>query len=351
MLQDFSHLVMRILFVKPKYIGDSLLLTPTIMAVKRAYPDAEIWVLLRRGCEAILSGCPAVHRVLGLTPVKECRRETFSWLLDLLVLRELRKVVFDFVFELGDGHRGRWFVLGTRWKKSYSVAPVGQLADFWRKQFTAISTFNWRDSHRVEKDFMSVNEFLPIPQPIPGLCFDRNRAVPWPPATKLESFVVMHIGTRQPQKRWIAPEWLQVGRFLLQRFPQLVVACGPGTQETNEAQSIQKELGTQALCTAGKTSWNELADLLYRAKLFVGLDTAAMHLAAACGCPIVALFGPTDEVHWHPWQATCQIVTKNRVNPADPNHLAIAHQRSMSDIKASNVTNACENVLTGTYFH
>ena len=52
---------MRILLIKPKQIGDSLILTPTITAIKRAHPEAEIWVVVRRGCEGILAGLPG-HR-------------------------------------------------------------------------------------------------------------------------------------------------------------------------------------------------------------------------------------------------------------------------------------------------
>ena len=57
---------MRILLLKPKHIGDSLLLTPTIVALKRARPGAEIWVVVRRGCEGILAGCPEIDRLLTI---------------------------------------------------------------------------------------------------------------------------------------------------------------------------------------------------------------------------------------------------------------------------------------------
>ena len=61
---------MRLLFIKLKHIGDSLLLTPTLTAARAAYPAAEIWVVVRRGCEGILVGCPAVDGVLtGLMAV------------------------------------------------------------------------------------------------------------------------------------------------------------------------------------------------------------------------------------------------------------------------------------------
>ena len=55
---------MRLLFVKLKHIGDALIMTPALMAARAAYPRAEIWVVVRQGCEGILAGCPAIDRVL-----------------------------------------------------------------------------------------------------------------------------------------------------------------------------------------------------------------------------------------------------------------------------------------------
>ena len=53
---------MRILLIKPKHIGDTLILTPTITAIKQVHPEAEIWVMIRRGCEGILAGCPTSRK-------------------------------------------------------------------------------------------------------------------------------------------------------------------------------------------------------------------------------------------------------------------------------------------------
>ncbi|MDB6123675.1 MAG: putative lipopolysaccharide heptosyltransferase [Pedosphaera sp.] len=339
---------MRILFIKPKYIGDTLLLTPTLVAVQRTYPTAEIWVLVRRGCEGVLAGCPFIYRTLAITPVKDCVRPRFSWIADLAVLHELRTVVFDYVFELGDGHRARWFVLGTRWKKCFSVAPAGPLGGFWQRQFSGISTYNWQDSHRVEKDFFSVSEFLPLPLPIPPLHFEKPIVESWTPAAVLKSFAVLHLGTRQPTKQWYLEGWLKVGKFLLQRLAHVVITCGPDLNEITEARWLQAKLGDQALCTVGNVSWNQLAGLLCQAQLFVGLDTAVMHLAAACQCPIVALFGPSDEINWHPWQANHEIVTKRncKLTKTTPNHAVQASRRSMYDLQVEDVIAACKPFLS-----
>jgi ADP-heptose:LPS heptosyltransferase len=80
---------MQILFIKPKHIGDSLILTPTIVATKKAYPDSEIWVLVRRGCDGILAGCPEIDHIRTLTPVEKSARMGRDLWRDLATLFDL----------------------------------------------------------------------------------------------------------------------------------------------------------------------------------------------------------------------------------------------------------------------
>jgi len=97
----------------------------------------------------------------------------------------------------------------------------------------------------------------------------------------------------------------------------------------------------------GKISWGQVAGLLYRAKLYVGLNTAAMHLAAACGCPVVALFGRTSEEHWYPWQTTYLIVAIanfDHVKDARERH-QLTRSRELADISPKRVIEAAEEML------
>ena len=66
--------------------------------------------------------------------------------------------------------------------------------------------------------------------------------------------------------------------------PRLVVSVGPDPEEVALADAIVNELGLAALSTQGKLSWAQLAGLLSRARLFVGVDTAAMHLDQDLAC-------------------------------------------------------------------
>ena len=62
---------------------------------------------------------------------------------------------------------------------------------------------------------------------------------------------------------------------------------------------------------------SELAALTREARLFVGVDSAPMHIAAAVGTPVVALFGPSGEIEWGPWQIPHRVVTSNQ-HPCRP---------------------------------
>jgi heptosyltransferase-3 len=338
---------MRILFIKPKQIGDSLILTPTLVAVRQAYPDAEIWVMVRRGCEKILAGCPEINHILTLAGVDKSERTPVDFLRQVAILFRLWSVRFDYVFELGDGHRARLFARAARTRRRYSVKPSTPLKERVRRRFTGVSVFDWKTCHRVEKDFFSVAEFLPLPEPPRPLRFDRGLTRRWTPAESFADFVVMQVGTRQGFNRWTREGWRDVGAHLLTRVENLVITSGSAPNEIEEADWLRAELGPRAFCTRGEADWAQVAGLLYRARLYVGPATAAMHLAAACACPVVAFFGPTIEDHWHPWRVPYRIVTSDDVaGIADPEErYRRVKQRSILDTAPARVIAACDDLL------
>jgi heptosyltransferase-3 len=344
---------MRILLIKPKQIGDSLILTPTIMAITRAHPEAEIWVVVRRGCEGILAGCPEIARILTVAAVERHERRAGDLWLGMKTVWQIYRTRFDFVFELGDGGRGRNLVRLASRGSRFSVKPGepwGQLDA--RKAGCKISSFDWQTSHRVEKDFYSVSEFLPLSLPIPPLRFEESLAQVWEPARALSDFVVVQVGSRQGFNRWHRGGWRDVCRALLERFPNVVVSCGPAAHEREEAAWVRQELGPRIINTDGGTTWPQTAWLLGRAKLYVGPNTAAMHLAAACRCPVVALFGPSIEDHWYPWQVPYRIVTSRGYVAVDDavERYARVKKRTMEEIQVEDVVKACEELLVETSF-
>jgi heptosyltransferase-3 len=338
---------MRILLIKPKHIGDTLLLTPTIRAIKQAYPDADIWVMVRKDCEGILAGCPEITRIVTLAGVEKSERRPGDVWHGIGVLVRQTMVNFDYVFELGDGHRGRLFAMLARTKRRYSVKTGSPLKPRELKRFMAMSAFDWTTRHRIEKDFYTVSEFLPLTEPIPALVYEESGMQPWNGGPALHDYCVMQIGSRQGFARWDREGWAKVGRAMLRRFENIVISCGPVAHETEEAAWLQNELGLRAMNTRGALNWPQMAWLLHRARLYIGPSTAAMHLAAACRCPVVALFGPTIEDHWHPWQVPYRIVTvPGYVTAANPvERYARIRGRTMQEVQAHDVVEACDDLM------
>lgn len=337
----------RLLFVKPKHIGDSLLSTPALTATRAAFPAAEIWVVVRHGCEGILAGCPAIDQLLTTAPAESAHRAPVAWLADLRLILRLRRQHFDYAFELGDNPRGRWLVWlsGARQRVATSVASRPDWLA--RQAITRFSDTNWLDRHRAEKDFLLVNEVLHLGQPVPPLAFDLQRTAAWAPAAALREFVVLHPGTRWLRKQWPIEQWIALGRWLQGRGLALVISSGPDADERELAGRLQTALGASVLNTDGRTSWAELAGLLVRARLLVGVDTAAMHLAAACQCPTVALFGPSVVHFWRPWRVAHRVVMPAAALAAQaaPDYLSRVANLSAETIPLADVQAACAELL------
>ena len=333
---------MRLLFVKLKHIGDTLLLTPTLMAARATHPEALIWVVVRKGCEEILAGCPAVDRVLTSTAPEASKRNPLNWLEDIQLLRQIRHQHFDYAFEFTQGDRGRFLAACSGAKYRCASDGVYRVPIFWRPWFNRLSAHDWRNEHQVEANFHLVDESVPlgISEP-PPLAFDRVRTQPCDLGVKLANYIVLHPGTRWQRKRWPLEKWIETGRELLKFEPQLIISTGPDTEEVQLGDKLVHALGSQTVSTRGKLSWAQLAGLLYGAKLFVGVDTAAMHLAAACQCSIVAVFGDSVAKHWQPWRVSHRLVL-----PVLPVDRQVNRAELIQHVPVSGVVEACRALLT-----
>lgn len=302
---------MRILLTKLKHIGDALLMTPTVDAIRARHPDAEITVVVRAGTEGILAGCTAIDRVLTAAAAEGHRRSALNWLEEARVIAELRRKKFDCAFELSDGDRGRWVCALARAKLRCTNESLIALPRIWKLAFRSVSHFEWRYRHRVEKDFFTVAHALDLGQTSePGpMRFARERAQPsWVSARAGNGSIVFHPATRMTEKFWPEERWVELGRALKPMGAPIVISVGPDAEEIALGERIAASIGAEALCTKGTLAWAQLAGVLHSARLFVGVDTAAMHLAAACACPTVAIFGLSSVVQWKPWKVPHRVL-------------------------------------------
>jgi len=113
-------------------------------------------------------------------------------------------------------------------------------------------------------------------------------------------YVQLHPFARWPYKWWQQDHWRQlIGNFLDKGFK---VAITGSPSEATVAKELAAGYPNDAVrVLAGALNWRQLACLASHARLYVGLDTANTHLAAATDSPVVALYGPTDPRIWGPW--------------------------------------------------
>lgn len=333
---------MRMLFIKLRHIGDSLLLTPTIVATKKKYPNVEIWVIVRKSCDAILRGCPEIDRIYCTADPDSAKRSKSNIWQDLQLIARLRVTLFDFVFELTDNDRARLFAIAAR-TKHRCTNEHRTLKWFWRPFFHKICTTNRWPKHQVFRDYICPQEVLCLPEEPPPLRFEAERMEPWKGKDALgtEKFIVVHFSTRWDYKSWPLECWEEILQRCLLITPRILISCGPGEDELAATRLLISKLGERVFTTYGQASWAELAWLLHKASFFLGVDTAAMHLAAAVGCPTVCLFGPSPEFEYHPWRVKYWMIRPQDWIPEEAMK-KIPREKIMQQISIEKVWEACQ---------
>jgi predicted lipopolysaccharide heptosyltransferase III len=288
------------LLTKLRYIGDVLLTTPAIRAIREAYPSAHITMLVNRGTEDVLRHNARLDRVVtverGTTDrLAALRRE---WEL----VRRLRQVRYDVSVDFFSGDRAAFLSLacgvplriGFAGREGFRRWVLNRQADI------------QGPIHMLERNLLLLQQTLglepgdtrPELQTGPD---DEDYADGWLQRRGLgdAGFVAIHPGGRAWFKRWPAERWAALIDLLQAEGHPVILTGGPA--EEADLRRIAAAAATPIPSAAGQTSILQLAALLRRARLFIGNDSGPMHLAAAVGTPVVALFGPTEPELWRPW--------------------------------------------------
>jgi heptosyltransferase-3 len=222
----------------------------------------------------------------------------------------LRGRKYDLVVHLSEHPRGAWLarLLGAR----YSVAPaMPDRGAFWTKSFTHLYPIvRGGRRHQVELNLDALRRIGVQP----GL---NERQVIFVPGAEAERsihelvgdtpYVHLHPASRWRFKCWPAERNAELIDRLAADGHNVVITSAP--DETDFIKEILGKARSDPVSLAGKLSVKELGALTARARLFIGIDSMPMHLAAAMGTPTVALFGPSGENEWGPWNVERRLVT------------------------------------------
>lgn len=305
---------MTILLVRPRLIGDVILTTPSVQALRRRFPDAKLLYLVEALAAPVVAANPRIDR----TYVIRHRRGWRRWLEDWQLARALRSARVDIAIDLHGGPRSGWLTWATR-------APMRVGYD--------VSGRRWMYTHRIARPRgyqprHSVLNQWDLVAPVVGPAADlpspeRERVeMPIPDAARAsvtarlssmgiaadDDVVVMHASAGNQFRRWPAASFRQVAHALAgDRTNRRVVVLGDRSDEALATEIMGADAGADeksAGCITAALGWplDEVRALMERASVFVGGDSGPMHIAATTDVPIVAIFGPTLPALWTPWR-------------------------------------------------
>jgi len=274
----------RVLVVALRRLGDVLFATPLIASLRRAYPQARIDVLVFADTAGMLAGNRDLDRVVTMPAARGTRASL------ALALRLLKR--YDLAVSTQSGDRPTFFALlaGRR-----HVGPIdGGRRGALRRQALSRAVQNLPGLHRLE-EMLRLVDALGI-QRVSHLVCPGGAA---PRRFAAGPYAVVHAAPNFTYKRWTRDGWRALAAGLRDRGLAVLATGGPAPAERAFLDDVW---GDGGLITRidGALAWPELTALLAQARLYVGPDTSITHLAAASGCPTVALYGPTDPRLWGP---------------------------------------------------
>jgi heptosyltransferase-3 len=321
---DFTA-VRRVLVTKLRHHGDVLLASPVFTALKAHAPHLEVDALVYRETLPMLAHHPAITSLFSVD--REWKRQGVIAQLrqESRLLGSLRGRKYDLLVHLTEHPRGAWLrrALGIR----YAVAPARHDASaLWRNSFTHFYALpRGTRRHTVEINLDALRRTGIHPEDavkrlvlVPGAAAEaRIDEVTRAHGLARGAFIQLHPGSRWLFKCWPAARVAELIDRLAQEGERLVLTGAPDPRERAMIETILGRVSAPVVDLGGQLSLSELAALTGRAKAFVGVDSAPMHIAAAMGTPAVALFGPSGEIEWGPWMAGHRIVVSD-VHPCRP---------------------------------
>jgi len=336
--------VRRILVVKLRSIGDTVLSTPSLIALRRHAPEAEIDILLEDWVAPLLEGYDGVN-VIGMSTGIGARLATVS---------RLRKRNYDVAFNLHGGTTSTFLTRASGAKHRFGNADY-QYPFLYNHLLSSPADFWGRDKmHSAEQQLALVGSAGVSVEDLPktkltvtaeALRSVESRIGLSEISNSRSEIALLHPGTAFETKQWPTGNFAQVAEYLTNKgLIVIAIASQPESGILTELSSATKV----PILTFDDLTLPEITALASKARIFIGNDSGIAHIAAAVQTPTVVIFGSSNRTHWRPWSdAPNEIV----FNPFDcqpcPGYRceAFGDSRCIHSVTVEQVTAAVEKIL------
>jgi len=348
----------KILVIKLRHIGDVLLTVPVYRALRENFPNAHISALVNSGTEEVLSGNSLINEIIIFDRNIKRLNVIQKYIKELSFLKNIRKKSFDLAVDLTSGDRAA--IISFLSGASYRIAHDPNGNGFWGKRYlyTHIAIKERGSQHIVLRNLDVIRQFgidtentqvdFFIPEDARMFVkkiFKENNInnLPSPPFDspltkegyrgikgRQTGVKVIHVHpiSRALFKCWKDEYMAEVIRWLVNKRLKVVVTSSPEKHEVEKAKNIlslvdkltppdipplvREGIG-KVIDLCGKTSIKQLAAVAEASDLFLGVDSAPMHIAAAVGTPVIAIMGAGKD-SWSPWGKGHVVLFKDAVS-------------------------------------
>jgi lipopolysaccharide heptosyltransferase III len=314
---DWSS-VRRVLVVRLRSIGDTVLATPSLFALRRFLPHAEIHILLEDWVAPVLEGSDLVDRVIVMPRASKSGRAR--------VAREVRANHYDVVYNLHGGTTATFLTRATGAKNRVGFAHYQYARLHNHVAPSSLEIWQRPTLHSVEQQLALIGwTGVPVTDRPPTRLAVTEEALA-STAQKLReagfensangTFAMLHPAAAFDTKQWAVENFARVAAKLHEHGLTPVAIVSP--QETATLESL-RNLSPVQIFGLNNLSLPEVTALSSRAHLFIGNDSGIAHIAAATGTPCVVIFGSSNRNHWRPWSRQANEIVFEEM-PCQPCH-------------------------------
>jgi heptosyltransferase-1 len=287
---------LKILILKPSSLGDVIQALPVLRLLKRHFRDAQIYWWIDANFAPLIEGDPDLAGIVRFE--RQRWASPVHWPEMLRSVRWMRAQQFDWVIDLQGLLRSAVFAWLTRGKVLIGLDNPREGGREGASSFYDLAVRGSKGRHAVER-CLSVLPVLGVPvgdrfqwlPERPHIVADIKRK--WPEA-EASRWIAIQPGARWPTKCWPANSFAVVVRLLAQKYPDVRFVVLGGREDKASGVTISAGAPGHVLNLCGQTSLPEMIEWLRLCKLMITNDSGTMHVGAALGVPLVALFGPTD---------------------------------------------------------
>jgi predicted lipopolysaccharide heptosyltransferase III len=326
---------MRILILQLKRIGDLILTTPVLSALRESLPGAHLTIALDRSAASLAPALEA-HDVLVF---KRGSANPGFW-------KSIATSRPDVCLDFTGTDRSALAAALSRAKRRITFQRFARkpLRRIIFNQFveSSVRGRHTADHHTDLLQSLGITrENIPPRLAIPPEALARADALLAETGVS-PRFAVIHPGTARLEKYWLPDRWAAViGHLRDAHHFDVLLTGSPDSVELTHVARIQIALTAPCPSLAGRLDLLTLAAVLDRAALVCSVDSAPVHFADALGTPVVALFGPTNPFHWRPRNATARVVTPFGETSFSPDF----HARPMDRIASDAVRTAIDELI------